>query len=159
MSTIIKKKLVTGMCVVVWGNVINNVLITMYSVGWVVDLQGLLFCELCKCLITTLFCIPETKKKHQNKKRKFFCLCLLKVWLQYVSVWVSLSSPYLEFIKLLECLHTYVWFFFNQIWECGNCGSQILPILQDFPGFVIVFIYCLFFIVIGCLCAKDEPEV
>lgn len=68
-----------GMCGVVWGNVINNVLITMYSVGWVVDLLGLLFCELCKCLITTLFCILETKKNHQNRKRKFFCLCLLKV--------------------------------------------------------------------------------
>lgn len=40
----------------------------MYTVGWVIGLLELSLGELCKCLISMLFCMPATNKKNNNKE-------------------------------------------------------------------------------------------
>lgn len=45
------------------GNTVNGIVMAMYSVRGLVDLLGLSLSESCKCLITVLFCTPETNNK------------------------------------------------------------------------------------------------
>lgn len=47
---------------------VNDTVIAMYGVRWIVDLLGLSICEVYKCLIITAFCTPETNKKIQKRK-------------------------------------------------------------------------------------------
>lgn len=53
------------------GNIVNGVVIAMYGVRWAIDLQGLSLCKICKCLITMLFCTPDTNNKKKKKKKDY----------------------------------------------------------------------------------------
>lgn len=50
---------------------------------------------------------------------KILCFCLSRVWLQYVLVWVFLSSSYHEVVELGCCSLCLVMVVcYHQIWEC-----------------------------------------